>query len=353
MSACPPAPNYARTVGISDCEYLQLTPFEKTRLEKVLTKGQPIVTPQPSYLIGAYTMDHASVAAYLRQSRNNSRAVGLYRNPHHVGRTAFLGGRWDHTKIATETRRASTRSGPLSVSGSYRNLDDPNFHKDVWSMAAYTKWLTDGRAWSADTHPNAQAQIGKLSAAGKNTDSLSEVVGNTSTGRAKENLAFMERIYGSAVYGPDGIFGGQMEDVLVDYINSGGKIFGKTVPAQGRKVFDRLKAGVSTPDINSANRAPTGISAGGIETGIPCNELSRELRVERGCPIDAAPGEGDSGIDEGALTPAEPEGFLGGMGDINWLLWGGIGAATLLGVTGGVLYYRKKKGLGATRRMTA
>ena len=59
---CPPAPNYARQLGIANCQYLQLTPYQKQRMYKSYMESlqHSSVTRNPDgyYKIGGYTMHH-------------------------------------------------------------------------------------------------------------------------------------------------------------------------------------------------------------------------------------------------------------------------------------------------------
>jgi hypothetical protein len=169
------------------------------------------------------------------------------------------------------------------------------------------------------------------------------------------------------VMGPDGVFGPAMSDILSEYARTG-RIFGSSVPSQGRKVLDRLLSKYTTSQIEAAkaeSRAgPTAPSSELPET--PSNLLHGEAQVAAGfeqtrpshgdalitIPGDVEPvvtvdmGEDPTLLDGGSKVDGGSKGgnteVTGGDGEEdNTLLYAGIASAIL--VLGGVGYYYYKQ----------
>ena len=91
---CPPAPNYARRFGIADCQYAQLTPYQKQRMHKAhmesLQHSQTTRNPDGYYKIGGYDMQPNHIFGLSGTSHScncptmgSTRLYGITRtNPH-------------------------------------------------------------------------------------------------------------------------------------------------------------------------------------------------------------------------------------------------------------------------------
>jgi len=331
MSACPPAPNYARARGISDCNYEQFTPFERSRLREATKPHSPSEHPR-AYAIGAYKMqDHQRVAGLMRSSR---------RNPSALGRSVLFadqsgnapGGHFTLSRIGNNNR-INLEATNTRIIG-YSGPNDPNFIKDLWSSQVYSLWLTNGRAYTAQF----PAMQNIVTNRGHNPDNLGPVTSGDQ-GRAIENLV---PLLGTNVRGPDGIWGPASVSVVVDFLNTRGeKIFQRNLPANVRQVFQRLADGVSNPEIDRAKSAPTGESAPGA-TATPCCMLAAGPRASdpRCASADCGPGR----VDDGGAPPAPPappaDQFAGGD---STLLYVGIGLGVLALGVGTAVVIKKRK----------
>ena len=97
---CPPAPNYVREQGISDCDYLQTTPFVRQRMQQAFDATRRSYDPNgnQTYSIGGYSMQHSHMGATPRvfglhgAHMHGAHMHGAHLNGHCVGGAHLNGG---------------------------------------------------------------------------------------------------------------------------------------------------------------------------------------------------------------------------------------------------------------------
>ena len=347
---CPPAPNYARSAGIADCDYEQLTPFARSRLRNSSVGVESVRdTNGLSYTIGGFSMDHGQIAGLMRARRNSN--CGEYmdtrNNPNHTGLLmARSNGRHMGRTVLPLEQAASWNADPTKgqskgwrvTGGAYSGPSDSRLARDVWALQVAQWWLSDGNAFS-----NYEGQAGARSRWGGSSSLPATVVTDLAT--------VLPRLGGNAVLGPDGMLGTEGVSVLANYIQSGGKLATNragtasvSVPNGAFKdAIERLKNNLSGTVIDQAKANVTGETS--ALAPAPCADLTAQARAARADCADGGTGGGTGGGDT----------FTGDEGDINWLVVGGIGALVLgLGV-GGALYMKKRKSgsMGARREIAS
>ena len=337
---CPPAPNYARALGIADCDYEQLTPFARSRLRRASVGTERLQdTANLSYAIGGFEMNHAQVAGTIR-ARRNPHCTGLMvarPNGRSLGRTVL-----DLSNAASWNGRNAGRYGWSVTSGYSGGASDPNLAKDVWATQVAQWWLSNGNAFADfEGNANEQAQAGARSRWGGSPSLPPRIVTNLS-----QVLPAIPA--GTTVLGPDGRLGPAGLSVIANFIRSNGKVATNkagttnvTVPAGPyRQAFERLAARISSPVLTTARNNRDGRTGGVADT--PCDALTAEARAARPDCNGGSSGSGGGGSN-----------ILGDNGDTNWLLIGGIGLLVAGAGVGTALYLKKRRGQSATPRAIA
>ena len=144
MSNCPPAPTYIRERGISDCDYLQKTPFQRDYLKRnYLSNNVDLYSLKPSknyYSIGEYPMrqNPSCMSAYVRSNpahtgayiRSNPHCMSAYvrSNPMHVGRSVLD---MDAAKRYNTGNVVQPVDSDAFFESNYFGMDDEDFIKDL------------------------------------------------------------------------------------------------------------------------------------------------------------------------------------------------------------------------------
>lgn len=243
-----------------------------------------------------------------------------------------------------------------------------DLQKALWTAQVLAFWLTDGGAYKryADME-------GLVTRNGHDPADPTKVI-DLATGYALTDLRNLLNPKGNNdpryVKGPDSLWGKEQEaeSVIVEYLNTGGKFFGKELPAQfvkTRAIIDELVDAVSTPAVDAAkkNRADGKILASKTETKpTRCSDLDDAAYDARAdCPKPRH-GGGGGGVVSAQPPLPEKKNFASGSATEdteeeekdNTMLYVGIG---LLGLAliGGVGYYmhQKNKAKSATDKAKA
>ena len=279
---CPPAPNYVRARGVTDCQSLQMGPSHQQRLfnqhnaESGQFKNLLSNNPEGYYMVvGGLDMLKGYAPT---PPRVYGRSLGRSVLPMNTAQ------RWN--------RDTGIQPTHLGLYDGIGGTSSPEFIKDLWTAQALTYWLTDGMAY-AD-----YGQIGMVSGAGFNPRDPSPLQIIDSSGNvvyALEDLRNLLNPTGNVdvhfVKGPDGLFGPSAESLLAEYVRSG-TIMGQPLPSTGEDaVFARLTApgrGISTPKIEAARDERDAAKAAGqvvvpetTPTPTPCNQLTPQARAAR------------------------------------------------------------------------
>jgi len=130
---CPPMPHYARSLGITDCDYLQLDPYvkEQMRLQHQATNS---LKPQKSvYTLGDYPMDHSPI---------------LFGYPNHMGRPLLISAAKSSFAILRSDNSSYSRELPgFRYTGSGQAFSDNNI-RDIWSGQVLALWITNGEVFN-------------------------------------------------------------------------------------------------------------------------------------------------------------------------------------------------------------
>ena len=342
---CPPVPESALEQGMAPCEYLQLSPRQRRRVE---LRSSPTAYHGPnryfqkSYSIGGYPMNShhhmgATPRVYGHQGHHMGSAPRVYGQ--HMGATprvygmSHLGRSVLSTSAAAGFNKKAKAVQPSSA-GSYGNTSSNAFIKDLWTAQVLSLWVTDGNAFS---------DMGMSGIVTRNGHSPSNTapLGIGADGVATTNLKSLLNGSNTSdlfVKGPDGMFGPSAESVIAEWAGTN-KLFGKSLSGNARIALDRLAANITTPKIKAARDAkaagnPPAPKAGPVKT--PCNMLSDVARAARSdCPKTGGtvtPGPKPRPRPRPAPKPTEAA-----EGGTNWLLYGGIAAAVL--AAGGIGWY--------------
>ena len=340
---CPPAPNYIRDKGVSDCQYLQLSPFQRERLAaKHAETSRPFKNLLSNNPEGYYMVVGGIPMSY---EPTPPRVYGR----HALGRSVL-------PMDTAQSWNRSTGIQPTS-SGIYSGVggtSSPEFIKDLWTAQVLTYWLSDGEAY-AD-----YGQSGRVTQSGHNPANPAPLQISVENGVSLYALLDIRDILNppgdrsvTFVKGPDGMFGPSAESILVEYIRSG-TAMGRAIPPQLTGSFDRLTSkdnGISTPKIAAAHREKEAAEDLG-ETLVPvrepaptpCNMLAPEARAARSdCPSP------DNGRTPGVDIPDVPDAPVDGGEkfagtDTSPLLLWGLGLVAV-GVSYSIYKKRQQRGL--------
>ena len=263
---CPPMPHYARSLGLTDCQYLQLDPFVK---EQMRLQHQDTNSTKPTnsvYTLGEYPMNSPILFGY----------------PNHMGRPLLLSRAKGFSQLRSDNSSYSAKVPGFRYTGSGSAFSDSNI-RDIWSGQVLALWLSNGRVFdqykmngivTANGHSPTNLAPLKMKSNGQVTEDLSVLLKKMPSGASARY-----------VMGPDGVFGNAMDDILSEVARTG-KIFGAAIPAAARKVFDRLLSNYSSTAIQAAKAqrqvGQTAPSNDLPET--PASMLHGEAQVAAGLP---------------------------------------------------------------------
>ena len=198
----PPAPNYARRFGISDCQYLQLTPYQKQRMHKAhmesLQHSATTKNPNGYYKIGGYDMtpNHIFGISGMSHSCNcpsmgSTRLHGTVRaNPHcavhGIARSnpVFGLGRSVLSVSKAQKYNGGSTSVKPSSTGDYGSTTSQSFINDLWTAQVLAYWVTNGAAFREAVDGG---QVGLVTKQGHSLNNPSPL-GINSNGIATTNL---------------------------------------------------------------------------------------------------------------------------------------------------------------------
>ena len=288
---CPPMPHYARSLGITDCDYLQLDPYVKEQMRLQHQNTNSLKPTNSVYTLGDYPMNHSPI---------------LFGYPNHVGRPLLLSQAKGFSQLRTDNQSYSQRVPGFRYLGSGAVFSDNNI-RDIWSGQVLALWVSNGRAFeqykmngivTANGHSPTNLAPLKMKSNGQVTEDLSKILKKMPSGASARY-----------VMGPDGVFGPAMNDILSEVARTG-KVFGSAIPASAMKVFDRLLAKYSSNAIQTAKaqaqRGQTAPSSDLPET--PASMLHGEAQVAAGLE-QTRPSHGDALItppSNPTIQPAVP-----------------------------------------------
>ena len=302
-SPCPPAPNYARQMGVSDCQFLQLSKRQENDYRTHYLE-KPLSLPKNAYLsLGGTPMHHR-------------------RNPFGLGRAVLEADRFKMETLRSINRRFSKKYPVTFLDEDYKGFS-PTFVKDLWRVQAGIFWLTNGNAY-AGQFPSMKDFVTKNGGDPKvlppnftNVFDLREVLPNYKGGQ-----------YG--IYGPDGIWGPATENLLLAYIKNGRSVYGVDIDAGNDNLanaFSRLEAGLSNPKLAAAksteNKDSIKISPS-LETD--CSILDGNAQEAAGnCAATKT-----SLKEDGEIKTKRKGGLYGEKVERNWWIAGGVATAGIL-----------------------
>jgi len=217
MSNCPPAPSYIRTQGIADCDYLQMTPFQRQTLRNENLAQRPFSDllrnhpyPHAYYKIGGYPMS----------------SLGFYRKaPPSIGRS----------KLPMSTAKSWNLSHTpdiATLSSPYTGYDDPKFINDVWTAQLLAFWLSNGRVYVQ--YPSMAGAVSSRDYTPSDISPLN-IDGN---GHARVDVRDLLNPQGDSneryIEGPDGMFGTSGDHMVAEWVRTG-KLYSYDVPSANEK----------------------------------------------------------------------------------------------------------------------
>ena len=297
-SPCPPAPNYAREMGVSDCQFLQLSKRQQNDYRTHYLE-KPLSLPKNAYLsLGGTPMHHR-------------------RNPFGLGRAVLEADKFKMKTLRSLNRRFS-KSYPVTLLGNYEGFS-PIFIEDLWRAQAGIFWLSDGNAY-AGQFPSMRNFV---SSNGGDPDSLPEHFVATMFDFRDVLPEYKGGQYG--IYGPDGIWGPASEQLISAFIADPEDVFGVNVLEHQTlfDVFSRLVKDVSSPTI----AATTPNSPVPPSLVSDCSVLSGNAQEAAGDCVATK-----TSLKEGGEIKTKRKGGLygSGGGERNWWVLGGVATAGIL-----------------------
>jgi hypothetical protein len=299
-------------------------------------------------------------------------------------------------KLIGENERQSTSRYKVydfrfTGSGPHRGFTQ-DWLEDLWSAQVVASWITDWEVWEK-TFPE---QVGLVSAQGFTPSNINPL-SPQSNGRVTLDLSnVLDPIYtigDGIIQGPDGIYGPATDSLFYEYARTG-KVFGETIPAVAKPVFDRILNSISTRDIlqGLSERAVGQVSPKESADAMEASSVSGDAQINAGMEqtkpsrslgqtwvTTIIPGATQKTLDpvllskmlnntsffsnlsDGSFTQFEDTNKTGNdrktgndsktpkrtvqkntksAEGTNWLLWGGLSAAVLIGA-GAYYYYNK------------
>ncbi len=331
---CPPMPHYARSLGITDCDYLQLDPYVKEQMRLQHQNTNSLKPTNSVYTLGDYPMNHSPV---------------LFGYPNHMGRPLLISQAKNFSRLRSDNQAYSKEVPGFRYTGSGAAFSDNNI-RDIWSGQVLALWISNGRVFeqykmngivTENGHSPTNLAPLKMKSNGQVTEDLSVLLKKMPRGATARY-----------VMGPDGVFGNAMDDILSEVARTG-KVFGFSIPAAANKVFDRLLSKYTSNAIQAAKaqaqRGQTVPSNDLPET--PANMLHGEAQVAAGLK-QTRPSHGDALITPPSTPTVQPaippqQGKTTVTEDKeeenNTLLYAGLAGGLLLIAGVGYYYYEKNK----------
>lgn len=324
-------PHYARSLGITDCDYLQLDPYVKEQMRLQHQNTNSLKPTKSVYTLGDYPMNHSPV---------------LFGYPNHMGRPLLLSQAKGFSQLRSDNQSYSKQVPGFVYTGSGAAFSDNNI-RDIWSGQVLALWISNGRVFeqykmngivTANGHSPTNLAPLKMKSNGQVTEDLSVLLKKMPSGASARY-----------VMGPDGVFGNAMDDILSEVARTG-KVFGFTIPTAAQKVFGRLISNYSSSAIKTAEiankRGQVSPSSDLPET--PASMLHGEAQVAAGLE-QTRPSHGDALITPPTAQPAVPPQTPQGKTEVtegpeeedNTLLYAGLASGLLL--IGGISYYYYSK----------
>lgn len=219
---CPPLPALLDGLGVTPCEYVQMTSFEKNQLHKFAIQQRNNYTkvsypPSNQFKIGGFDMSFT----------------------HSLGRPLLDSAAQPLSSLPTINKNLKNKPAGFQYLGSGSAFSLNNI-RDIWSAQVLTLWLTDGKAFNQffmdgivtlNGHTPTNLAPLKMQSNGRVTEDLTKTLSKMPSAAAAKGTKF--------VMGPDGIYGLAMDSILAEYARTQ-KVFGANVPTEAKKVFDRL-----------------------------------------------------------------------------------------------------------------
>ena len=364
---CPPAPNYARRFGIADCQYSQLTPYQKQRMHQShmesLQHSSTTRNPNGYYKIGGYAMQPSHIFGLSGTSHScncptmgSARLYGMARtNPHcavhGVARSnpLFGLGRSELSLSKAQKYNGGGASVKPSSTGSYGSTTSQSFIDDLWTAQVLAYWVTNGGAFQEAIDGG---QVGLVTKRGHNPNDPSPLNIN-SNGIATKNLKSILNPQGNNsstfVLGPDGMFGPAAESIIEEWAGTG-KLFGKSLSGNATKALNRLAQNIKTPKIDAARaKRAQGQTVPPRKQAAktPCSQLSDAGKAARKDCVVSSGGGGGRSKSEGSSSrrssvASGKNKSSEGDGDNTVMIAAAAGVGLLL-IGAGVVIHKKKK----------
>lgn len=277
---CPPLPALLDGLGITSCEYAQMTPFEKHQLRLLALQKRNDYTkrsrnPSNQFKIGGFDMSFT----------------------HSLGRPLLDSAAQPLSSLPSINKNLKNKPAGFQYLGSGNAFSLDNI-RDIWSAQVLTLWLTNGKAFNQffmdgivtlNGHSPTNLTPLKIKSNGRVTEDLTRILSKIPSAASSKGTKF--------VMGPDGIYGLAMDSILAEYARTG-KLFGADVPPNAKTVFDRLLTLYTSNAISSAkasaNKTPATSAA-----NTPLSDLTGEAQRATG----ATSGLKDTSA-EGSFTSA-------------------------------------------------
>lgn len=162
--------------------------------------------------------------------------------------------------------------------------------EDVWSAQVVASWITDWRIWKE----NFPEQVGMVSAQGFSPSDITPLSPKTNRlafptthGQVTLDLSTVLdpafTIGDGIIQGPDGIYGPSTDSLFYEYARTG-KVFGETVPAVAKPVFDRILSSITTQDIQQglSERAAGQVAPRESADKMESSSLSGDAQINSG-----------------------------------------------------------------------
>ncbi len=351
---CPPAPNYVRRSGLSDCEYMQMgqnkkQAFHKAYIDSLTPSDIPESNRKNNYFhIGGLDMHTNQIFGY-----NNCGCPSVVRpNPacsiHGIARSNPVFGLGRSVLSVSDAASWNKRKGVKpSSTGTYSSTQSDSFIKDLWTAQVLAYWVTDGGAFKEAVDGG---QVGLIRQRNFNPSDPSPLR-LTSNGIAMTNLKSLLNPKGNNdsrfVLGPDGMFGPAAESIVEEWAGTG-KLFGKSLSGKNAMALNRLAQNIKTPKIDAARAkkaAGKSVPSRREAAVTPCSQLSPEAqKARKDCVVSSGSGKGSTPTKKQSdKTQTAGNESVAEDSDDNTMLIAGVAGASILLIGVGVMVYKKRK----------
>jgi len=350
---CPPAPNYVRRSGLSDCEYMQMDQnkkqaFHKAYIDSLAPSDIPESNRKSNYFhIGGLDMHTNQIFGY-----NNCGCPSAVRpNPaysiHGIARSNPVFGLGRSVLSVSDAASYNKEKGVKpSSTGTYSSTQSDSFIKDLWTAQVLAYWVTDGAAFKEAVDGG---QVGLIRQKGFNTSDPSPLR-LTSNGIAMTNLKSLLNPKGNNdsrfVLGPDGMFGPAAESIIEEWAGTG-KLFGKSLSGKNAMALNRLAQNIKTPKIDAARSkraAGQSVPSKSRAAVTPCSQLSPEAqKARKDCVVSSGATTGKTQKKQPTNTQTAGGDSTTGEPEDNTTLIVGVAGASVLLIGIGVMVYKKRQ----------